>query len=296
MEVTGERMIPEFHKDDFIYSEHWGRYIFASQFVKNKVVLDAASGSGYGSKYMAQAGAKSVVGIDNSQEAVEYSKKYFNHPKVRFLARDIHKIPFKDKHFDVVVAFEMVEHLGDYEKFLSEVKRVLKPSGVLILSTPNEEVYPEGNEFHLHEFHKEELDALLDKFFKTTKVFYQKSWASGAILDEEAMRFEDFFNKLNVATHKLSSFNLERSEYFVTVSSDNKSVFEKGIELENTLFKDFPTERFRFLERSVLDIGARNQELESTINDIHQSKSWKIVMFLRRMFFFRKKVPILKRI
>ena len=72
MRYTGERMIPEFNEGEEIYLEHITRYIFASQFIKDKIVLDIACGSGYGSDYLLKNGARKVIGVDISKETVEY--------------------------------------------------------------------------------------------------------------------------------------------------------------------------------------------------------------------------------
>ena len=74
-EFTLERVVPNDNKTRFLFQEHSLRYLFASQFVKSKTVLDAACGTGYGASMMLDAGAKKVVGIDNSAEAIEYCKK-----------------------------------------------------------------------------------------------------------------------------------------------------------------------------------------------------------------------------
>ena len=149
MEKTTERMIPERDKGGTVYLEHMAHYIFASQFVKGKIVLDIASGTGYGAHYLARKGAKKVVGVDNSSQAIEYSHKLYSAENVEFMIGDARKIPSGINTFDVVVSFETIEHFNEQEAFIREVKRVLKKDGILIISTPNSYVYPPGNIWHV---------------------------------------------------------------------------------------------------------------------------------------------------
>lgn len=166
MIFTGERVIPGQGDPDLI-NEHLARYLFAQRFSSGKLVLDAACGSGYGSAMLAE-NASAVVGVDISQEAVDYSRAHYAASNLRFSAADCLALPFPADHFDLVVAFEIVEHLHDPAAFLAELDRVLKPSGLLIISTPNRLYYTEErgeiNPFHEREFTYTEFDELLGRF------------------------------------------------------------------------------------------------------------------------------------
>ena len=97
------------------YQEHMGRYIFASRFVKDKIVLDLACGAGYGSSYLYQKGAKIVVGGDYSSLAIEHAKAHYAQQDGLFFIRfDATQLPFKDEVFDVIASFETIEHLRAY--------------------------------------------------------------------------------------------------------------------------------------------------------------------------------------
>ncbi len=89
---TGERMIPEFHKGTLIYAEHLTRYRALRHIVKDKVVLDIASGSGYGSALLSET-ASLVYGVDVDEDAVAYSKDNFGGPKTKFIVGTGTKIP-----------------------------------------------------------------------------------------------------------------------------------------------------------------------------------------------------------
>ena len=179
-----ERMVPEFHKNHSIYGEHYIRYEATKSVVSDKVVLDIACGSGYGTKIIASS-AKKVFGVDVSQESIDYATEHFNAKNIDYLCGDGESIPLADASVDVVVSFETIEHIKDYKTFMKEVSRVLKKDGLLLLSTPNELEFAEGNHYHLHEFQEDELRGLIKLHFKNVKMYYQGDWVYSALLPEK---------------------------------------------------------------------------------------------------------------
>ena len=172
LENTGERRIPG-KANRQMYLEHMARYIFAGKFAEGKLVLDLACGTGYGSYYLALHGAKKTIGVDISEEAVGYAKDLYEVADLHFEVMDVRKLAFKDKSFDVIVAFEIIEHIREQEEFLKEIRRVLKDDGVLLISTPNSKVYSGKNRFHLKEMGYEEFLSALERFFPEVTVFSQ---------------------------------------------------------------------------------------------------------------------------
>lgn len=219
---TGERMIPEFHKGDLIYAEHLTRYMCAEGLVRGKVVLDIASGSGYGSQLLAKT-AKKVYGVDVDADAIEYAKQQFPAKNLEYKVGDGESIPLDDNSVDVVITFETIEHIKDYRKFIDEMKRVLKPDGIAIVSTPNDLEFAEGNHFHLHEFEYEELVTLLKKDFKSIDSYYQGTWKYVAVGDEALIKRE---GAIEVPTLNLAPLKTEQCLYFYLVCSNRK--IEKG--------------------------------------------------------------------
>ena len=118
-ELGGRFPAPEFLSYR-TFQEALNKYALAAKFTKNKLVLDAGSGAGYGSVYLKRGGAKQVVAGDISTSAIGKGKKIFPKEGVEFIIFDTTKLPFKDNSFDVVVSFEVIEHLRDYQHFLSE--------------------------------------------------------------------------------------------------------------------------------------------------------------------------------
>jgi ubiquinone/menaquinone biosynthesis C-methylase UbiE len=184
---TGERFLP-WLEDATIAYEHLHRYAYAIQFVKDKAVLDLAAGEGYGANILA-ASAGSVVGIDIDPSAVQHASTKYNRPNLQFIAGSITEIAAPDRSFDVVTCFEAIEHIEDQAGLLREVKRVLRPSGLFIVSTPNKDAYhseSEANPFHVKELTPEEFEGMLHKHFANLQFLGQRIHGQSSIwqLDE----------------------------------------------------------------------------------------------------------------
>src|SRR5438046_4599704 len=134
MEFTGERFVPS--EIGPIKYEHVHRYAVALNFALGKSVLDIASGEGYGAALLAQV-AQSVTGVDIDPESVNYSKHRYYLPNLTFLVGSCDSIPLPDAAVDIVTSFETIEHHDQHENMMLEIKRVLKPNGYLIISSPN---------------------------------------------------------------------------------------------------------------------------------------------------------------
>jgi len=152
--------------------QHWKRYFFARKFVKNKTVLDVACGSGYGSFILSKY-AKTIVGVDMSQDALKYAKKNYSAKNLRFYQMDAKKLGYPDNFFDIVISFETIEHVRKYDLFLKEIKRVLKVGGTVIMSTPNFGFPLPKNKFHISNFTKDEFISLFSKNFSNVEFFGQ---------------------------------------------------------------------------------------------------------------------------
>jgi SAM-dependent methyltransferase len=176
-EFTGERVIPG-QVDVDLLNEHMARYAFAARLARGKRALDAGCGAGYGSAELARA-AHSVVGIDNAADAIEYARASYLAPNLTFEQGSCTALPCADGAFDLVVAFEVIEHLADWREFLQEARRVLAPNGQFIVSTPNKLYYGESrgaqgeNPFHVHEFEFAEFRDELRAVFPHVSMFLE---------------------------------------------------------------------------------------------------------------------------
>jgi O-antigen biosynthesis protein len=172
---TGERYIPLVPGE--IEVEHLHRYAFARDLLAHKDVLDIACGEGYGSHLLADS-AKSVVGVDLSEAAVKHARSRYVAPNLQFRQGDCARIPLGDCSVDAVVSFETIEHHDQHESMLAEIRRVLRPDGVLIISTPERgllaQLSQERNEFHVKELNFQEFAGLLARHFKHSLFFGQR--------------------------------------------------------------------------------------------------------------------------
>jgi SAM-dependent methyltransferase len=174
-EFTGERVIPGQVNDD-LWAEHIARYAFAARFASHKRVLDLGCGTGYGTARLAQT-ASSAVGVDLAPEAIDYAVSHY--ASAEFLQSSAAAVPFPPATFDLVTAFEVIEHLSDWRALLAEARRLLLPNGLLIVSTPNQRYYAETrakagpNPFHAHEFEYAEFRNALGDFFPHVQILFQ---------------------------------------------------------------------------------------------------------------------------
>ena len=176
-EFTGERVIPG-EVDIDLLNEHMARYTFAARLARGKRVLDAGCGAGYGSAELARS-AERVVGIDRAADAIEYAREHYGAHNISFEEASCEALPHADGSFELVVAFEVIEHLEDWRGFLREAHRVLAPNGQLVVSTPNRLYYTESrgadgaNPFHVHEFDFAEFRAELTAVFPHVSLFLE---------------------------------------------------------------------------------------------------------------------------
>jgi len=183
-EFTGERVIPGSVNAD-LWAEHLARYSFAAQFAAGKPVLDAGCGTGYGCTEMAP-DAQRVAGIDVASDAISYAREHSAAPNVRYAQASATAIPFNSASFQLITAFEVIEHLTDWRALLAEARRVLDADGLFLVSTPNRLYYAESrsldgpNPYHVHEFEYREFQAALQEFFPRVQILFQNRLESFA--------------------------------------------------------------------------------------------------------------------
>lgn len=182
-EFTGERVIPGQVEDD-LWAEHIARYAFAGRFARYGRVLDLGCGTGYGTAELSKR-ATEAIGVDVSADAIEYAKAHYR--SAHFVQVSAIDTPFVEHSFDLVTSFELIEHLADYRPLLAEAKRVLHPTGLFMVSTPNKLYYAESrgeagpNPFHEHEFEYEEFRQALLEYFPHVKLLLQDRMESFSI-------------------------------------------------------------------------------------------------------------------
>lgn len=194
---TGERFIPH-QTDPFLALEHYHRYFFASRFAQGKRILDIGCGEGYGSAFLSQS-ADAVVGIDRDEAIIDHArKKYSSIPNLTFKVGNCQDAPNDTGSFDMVVSFELLEHLDldDQVRFLNSVRQRLGPDGLFIVSSPEKKeyaaTYPVKNEFHKHELTVLELKAFLDSFFAHVHLCAQRVLSFSSIWQLEDWQHASF--------------------------------------------------------------------------------------------------------
>jgi SAM-dependent methyltransferase len=181
-----ERYLPELRAPHTAY-EHWHRYLLATRFVAGKEVLDVACGEGYGSDLLAAHAAR-VTGVDLDPEVVRRAAHRYPRENLTFLAGSVDRVPVAGgAAFDVIVSFETIEHVTPdvQARFLDEARRLLRPGGLLIVSTPNRAAYSEKqhyhNPYHFHEFAGDEFRAFLGSAFPNVRVVCQRVYAGSYV-------------------------------------------------------------------------------------------------------------------
>lgn len=154
---------------------HLSRYQLACElFQPQWDCLDAACGSGYGSAFLATQ-VRSVVGIDLNRNAVEHAREKYGKDNLIFQNADLQcELPFASESFDAITSFETLEHVNKQEQMLREFRRVLKPNGILVISTPDHNVSKRiglDNRFHVAELSKRDFVELLSRSFSVEKLF-----------------------------------------------------------------------------------------------------------------------------
>ncbi len=214
---TGERLIPEGNAKTLTYGEHISRYQSVLTMVKDKIVLDVASGTGYGAKMISNH-AKHVTAVDYNADALAYAQENYGADNISYVEADAHSLPFKDATFDVVVSFETIEHLKRPDVFVQEVKRVLKPDGVFCVSTPNDDEFMEGNTFHIHEFRLPELQEIINEHFRNAKYYCQATYLGVALMNFDEMRAGGVVDEAAITFGQPES----KAVYFLVVAGDSQ--------------------------------------------------------------------------
>lgn len=249
---TGERL------ETFLYNkntiDHLHRYSIVNNYIKDKVVLDIACGDGYGSSLMSDT-AKSVTGVDIDAATVAAASKKYIKPNLVFKEGSADLMPIESSSIDVVVSFETIEHHDKHEEMMAEIKRVLKPEGLLIISSPDKLTYSDkrnyNNPYHVKELYKEEFVKLVSNSFSTIQLLNQRFVNGNSIIQSESL------DKIEVYSGDYSKTGTIEVDalYLIIIASENKfplsglSVFDGSkinrLDLDNQIQKVYNTYSYR---------------------------------------------------
>lgn len=165
---TGERpgRGPDFDYDE---ARALAAYHYARTLAAGRSVLDAGCGEGFGTATLA-AVARTVVGVDYSADALAAARRAWPRPNLRFLQHDLTDLARFPETFELIVNFQVLEHLADPTPFLAALKAHLAPGGRLLLTTPNRLTSFSENPYHLREYSPGELRALLATVFPRVRL------------------------------------------------------------------------------------------------------------------------------
>ncbi len=214
MKFTGEKFIPGLGGSELAI-EHYQRYLSVVDLVKDKVVVDAACGEGYGSHILSK-GAAYVYAVDIDQETIFHAhQEYRRHENIRFIPAAVTNIPLQSNSVDVFVSFETIEHVDEHSQrlFLLEIKRLLRKDGLLLISTPDKFLYSDthdySNEFHIKEFYKDGFYDFLLSYFIHVNFFYQDFQVASVLSNEGTNSLEVVYNN-----------RVRAGKYIVAICSD----------------------------------------------------------------------------
>lgn len=165
--LTGERTVPGIPRENYWFRRHEVVYHWISQGgYAAGTVIEAGCGEGYGADILRTAGAQ-VVAVDYDDQVISHVRRTY--PRVQALKANLIDLPFRSATVDSVVSLQVIEHLWDLPSFWAECRRVLRPSGRMVVSTPNRITFSPGvargqkptNPFHVEEFDAEQLAQML---------------------------------------------------------------------------------------------------------------------------------------
>lgn len=221
--MAEERFEPARMRGELVEAEHLARYEWAAGHVAGRAVLDAGCGAGYGSAVLRRGGAASYLGVDVAAAAVEAAAERFGGADgVRFERADLAALPLEDASMGAVTCFEVIEHVPDQERVLDELRRVLAPGGVLLVSSPNRPEYPPGNPFHVRELEAEEFLDMLRTRWATVRPARQHNWLASAVLSDGAFAAADPTEPLDVSVRKAAGREPGRELYTLAACSDGE--------------------------------------------------------------------------
>jgi 2-polyprenyl-3-methyl-5-hydroxy-6-metoxy-1,4-benzoquinol methylase/glycosyltransferase involved in cell wall biosynthesis len=272
VDFPGERYVPS--EPGQIKYEHLHRYALSLECVAGKAVLDVASGEGYGAALLATV-ARSVIGVDFDAESIAHARSCYNSPQLQFLVGSCDSIPLSTGSFDVITSFETIEHHDKHEEMLGELKRLLKPDGILIISSPNRLVYSDQpgyrNPFHIKELYYDEFLELLQRHFRHLRVYGQRL-ATGSFVFPLA---PDHANVLSPLTGSVEHVerqvcSMPEPVYFLAICSDDAGIENRPL---SSVYLDSSDDLLKAREAETMRVF---QDLQEQVREARSSAARRI--------------------
>lgn len=317
IQKTSERLIPDFYKKNIyeycLFLKHCFAYHLAKSIIKpTDKVLDLGCGDGYGVNYISDTGAN-IVGIDMDKDTIDRASEIYPHQNCSFELYDGKNLNYPDGYFDVVLSYQVIEHVLDVEEYLKNIKRVLKKDGVFIITTPSRTYRLTKDQKPFNPYHLREYDS---KGLKNDKKnIFPKSNIFGLLADKEVLALEyyrvlkaradyvkdkylkpeepsDFLTRYSVNDFYLSDSDLDIGLDLVLTNLNKKylkNFIKRGALNKNTILKKQKTQKV-----SNKNITLDKQKLRNVLsrcfsvkNEYSGSKKYKVLSVLGVKFKFR---------
>lgn len=236
-------------------------YLFAGRYAGENNVLDAGCGLGYGAYHLSLRGASQVTGVDLSEERIESARIRFQGSNLNYMPMDIGIMGFDSGIFDLVVNFEVLEHIAepDSHVIMKEILRVLKPNGRFIISTPNRDVYSMGSkvsstEGHVNEMSCDEFIRFVREYFQTCCFYYQYRYS---VLDLLKKKEQEMIQKSRLKRRQLTKL-IPRSVKNITkqmLKKEGPEKFEESLVDQMERWQIFPARSITDLRLSVIQLA-----------------------------------------
>ncbi|GAA4815742.1 hypothetical protein GCM10011365_01700 [Marinicella pacifica] len=252
--------------------EHWHRYFWVLPLIKDLQLADLACGEGYGAALLAQH-AKHVTALDIDAATIQKAQQKYPQDNIRFVCADVLNTGLAANQLDCITSFETLEHLAEHEALLFEFKRLLKQDGVLIISTPDTDVYnPEDkhNHHHVKELDRVEFQGLLSRHFAHSALFGQQLQLASVIkpIDNQAESVTLQAKWVQQGKEFTAHKDITKPQYLLAIATDCEQNLEKFKHLGGSCFNDSENSLYKHHEQQLQrlqSVDKRMPELEQQV-------------------------------
>jgi SAM-dependent methyltransferase len=162
-----------------------------------------------------------AVGVDFSPATIAAARREHGE-QAEFVEGDLRELPFRGEEFDGVVCFETIPHIAEPTRVIAELRRVLRPGGLLLISAPNREIYPPGNPLHLNEISSGELESCLRQHFRSVAMHRQQTYFASLLCDDALLSHSDPAVPIGPRTIKLSGGAPGSELHMIAIATDGE--------------------------------------------------------------------------